>query len=360
MIHISADRLRLVVREVFEGAGVPRAIAELIAHSLVESNLMGHDSHGVLRISYYIRDVIEGRTNPHAQATVVRESATAALLDGGGAFGQVGLCQAMERAMDKAQHHDIGVVAIYNTHHTGRMGEYVVQAAEGGFIGMVFCRGPVRDGLVAPYQGVGRALNTNPIAWGVPAAKHPPVFFDFATSLAAQGKIEAAIDKGVSIPEGWLLDAQGNPTTDPHEQRRGGALLPFGGHKGYGLAVLIELVAGGLTGTSCGLLPDFASGYATVALALNIAAFQPLAQFCVMVDEFIEAIKATPRAPGAEEILVPGEIEWRTRALHLRDGLNLPDATWGRIVEAGARCGVEVTLDEGTSEPVSASAPCGQ
>lgn len=349
MIHIAADRLCTTVQDVFEGAGAPRSVAQQVARSLVESNLMGHDSHGVLRISYYVRGLMNGRTNPHAKVTVVHESAITALLDGGGIFGQVGLHQAMERAMDKAQHHDIGLVAIYNTHHTGRMGEYVVQAAKAGFMGMVFCRGPVRGGLVAPYLGTSRALNTNPIAWGVPAAKHPPVFLDFATSVSAQGKIEAAIDKGAPIPEGWLLDAQGNPTTDPHEQRSGGALLPFGAHKGYGLSVLIELVAGGLTGTSCSLLPDFASGYATLVLALKIAAFQPLEQFCQMVDEFIEAIKAGRKAPGVEEILVPGEPEWRTRELRLRDGLDLPDATWERIVEAGARCGVEVTLDEGAS-----------
>lgn len=345
MVHISADRLCAIVRKVFEGAGAPPAVALQVSRSLVESNLVGHDSHGCLRISYYIHGLASGRVNPHAEVKVIRESAATALLDGNRIFGQIGLRQAMECAMDKAQHHDIGLAAIHNTYHTGRLGEYVVQAAEAGFIGMVFGRGPVKGGLVAPYLGTSRALNTNPIAWGVPAAEHPPVFFDFATSICAQGKIEAAMDESMSLPEGWLLDAQGNPTTDPHEQRRGGALLPFGGHKGYGLSTLIELTVGGLTGTSCSLLPDFIPSYATVVLAINIAAFRPLQQFCQMVDEFIKAIKAGPKAPGVEEILVPGEPEWRTRELRLRDGLDLPDATWERIVSAGASCGVKVTLD---------------
>ena len=173
---------------------------------------------------------------------------------------------------------------------------------------------------------------------------HPPVFLDFATTVVAQGKIQAAIDKGSSIPEGWMLDASGSPTTDPTEQRRGGVMLTFGKHKGYCLSFLVEILSGGLTGASCGPLPAYRPDYATVMMAVNIAAFQPLDEFRQLVDEMIAATKASARAPGVEEILVPGEPEWRRREVRLRLGVDIPEPAWQRIVEAGAKCGVVVTV----------------
>lgn len=344
MVHITAERLRVIVADVFEGGGAPRPVAERVADSLVENNLVGHDSHGVLRVGYYTRDLLNGRINPHAEISVVRETPATALLDGDGIFGIPGVRYAMDYAIEKARASSIAMVAIKNTHHTGRMGEYVVQAAEAGFMGMVFSRSGAKGGIVAPFLGISRALNTNPIAWGIPVDGHPPVFMDFATSAVAQGKIQFAMDKGQSIPEGWMMTVEGKPTTDPTEYTRGGMLLPAGGHKGYGLGTLIELVAGGFTGTGSGLLPDFVPGYATVVMAVDIAAFWPPDEFKAMAEAYIAAVKAGKKAPGVEEILVPGEPEWRTREQRLRDGLELPDATWQRIVEAGEKCGVSVKL----------------
>ncbi|MHB0858070.1 MAG: Ldh family oxidoreductase [Anaerolineae bacterium] len=346
MIHIAAMHLRSLVQQVFEAAGVAAVDASQVALSLVENNLTGHDSHGVLRVGSYIDGILDGTIRPGAELSVVRESATTALLDGGRQFGQITARAAMEMAIAKARAHDLGMVAIRNCAHTGRLGEYAVQATEQGCMGLVFSSGCARHGVVAPFLGTERALNTNPIAWAVPAGNHPPVFLDYATSVCAQGKIQAAVDKGVRVPEGWLLDAQGDPTTDPTEQARGGVLLPFGAHKGYALGFLIELLAGGLAGASCALLPEYVSDYPTILMAVHIEALQPLDEFRRMVDQQIEAIKATRKAPGVEEILVPGESEWSTRAARLRDGLQLPDATWQRIVQAGARVGLTLTLAE--------------
>lgn len=343
-MHITAERLREVVGAVFEGGGAPEPVAAQVAYSLVENNLTGHDSHGVLRVTYYVRDLLNGKIDPHAEVTVTHETPTTALLDGNRIFGIVGVRQAMALAIEKARAQNVGLVAIANTHHTGRMGEYVVQATEAGFIGLVFGRGPAKGGIVAPYLGTSRALNTNPIAWGVPAKDHPPVFMDYATSVCAQGKISVAVDKGLPLPDGWLLAADGNPTTDPQDFFRGGIMLPFGGHKGYGLGTLVELVASGLTSSPCSLFPDFAPDFATVVMAVNIKAFCPLPQFRAMVDAFVVAIKAGRKAEGVDEILVPGEPEWRTRERRLRDGLDLPDATWQRIVDAGALCGITVEV----------------
>ncbi len=209
-------------------------------------------------------------------------------------------------------------------------------------MGLVFSSGSLKGGTVAPYRGIGRLLNTNPIAWGVPAGEHPPIFLDYATSLAAQGKIQEAIDKGVPIPEGWLLDSDGNPTTDPSLQLEGGVMLPFGEHKGYCLSFLIELLSGGLTGRGCAALADYEPDCPTIMMAVNIAAFQPLDEFRRAVDELIIATKAVCKAPGVEEILVPGEPEWRCREIRLREGIELPEATWRRLVEVGARFGIAV------------------
>ena len=344
MVRITDERLRVIATEVLVGAGAPRADAQEIAESLVLNNLVGHDSHGVRAVPGYVEALENGTLNPHAKLTVVRESATTALLDAGDGFGVVAMHKATDLAMSKARAHDLGMVVLCNSGHTGRFGEYVTRAAEAGFIGMVFGTGAKPGGTVAPYLGISPRFNSNPIAWGVPASQHPPVFIDYATSACAVGKLVLAADKGVPVPEGWLMDPDGNPSTDPTDWLRGGALLPFGGYKGYGLVFIIELLAGGLAGTSCAPLPDYAPVFSAVVMAVNINAFQPLEEFKQLTDRLIAATKEARKAPGVQEILVPGEPEWRTREIRLRDGLDLPDATWQAIVEAGARHGVTVAL----------------
>ena len=344
MVHITDKRLRQVVTEVLEAAGAPLASAQQVAESLVLASLVGHDSHGVRAVPGYVEALENGSVNPHGEIKVVRESATTALLDGGLNLGIVTMHKATELAMNKARAHDLGMVAIRNAAHTGRMGEYVVRAAENGFMGLVFGTGALPGGTVAPYLGISPRFNSNPIAWGVPAGTHPPVFFDFATSAAAVAKLMMAQDKGQPVPAGWLVDPEGNPTTDPRDWQRGGALLPFGGHKGYGFLFLIELLSGGLSGMSCAPLADYQPNFSAVVMAVNIEAFQPLAQFRDMADRLVAATKEARRAPGVEEILVPGEMEWKTLEKRSREGLDLLDVTWQRIVDAGARHGVAVTL----------------
>ncbi len=343
MLAISPSRLTDIVQELFATAGAPQEASLCVAEALVESNLMGHDSHGVLRVGAYLDAIQRGVLAPSGAVNITRSSATTAVIDGGATFGQVAARRAMSLALEKAAEHDVGIVALTNAFHTGRLGSYAVQAAEADCMGLVFGSGSAKGGLVAPYLGTSRLLNTNPMAWGVPAASHPPVFLDYATSMCAQGKIQAALDRGDRIPANWLLDAEGNPTTNPAEQTRGGVMLPFGLHKGYCLGFLIELVTNGLAGGPCAIAPGYASHYPTVLMAINIAAFQPLEGFKASVDELIRAAKAARRAPGVEEILVPGELEWRSRAEKLRNGLELPEATWQRLVDCGAALGLRVT-----------------
>jgi LDH2 family malate/lactate/ureidoglycolate dehydrogenase len=343
MIHITGGRLRHVVAEVFEAAGAPRPAARQVAESLVLASLVGHDSHGARAVSGYVEALENGTVNPHGEMKIARETATTATLDAGLNLGIVAMHTATGIAMAKARDHDLGMVVVRNSGHTGRMGEYVVRAAQDGFMGLVFGTGAMPGGTVAPYLGTSPRFNSNPIAWGVPAGTHQPVFFDFATSAAAVAKLMIAQDKGQQVPAGWLVGPDGNPSTDPHDWQRGGALLPFGGHKGYGFVFLIELLSGGLSGMSCAPLSDYQPNFSAVVMAVNIDAFQPLEQFREMADRLVAAAKEARKAPGVEEILVPGEMEWKTLAVRTREGLDVPEVTWQRIVDAGARHGVTVT-----------------
>jgi uncharacterized oxidoreductase len=291
----------------------------------------------------YVEALESGSVNPHGPIKVVKESATTAVLDGGLNLGIVAMHKATDLAMDKARAHDMGMVVVRNAGHTGRMGEYVVRAARNGFMGMVFGTGALPGGTVAPYLGVSPRFNSNPIAWGVPAGSHPPVFFDFATSAAAVAKLMLAQDKNQTVPDGWLVGPDGHPSTDPADWQRGGALLPFGGHKGYGFLFLIELLSGGLSGMSCAPLSDYQPNFSAAVMAVNIDAFHPIEQFRDMADRLVAATKEARKAPGVEEIFVPGELEWKTFEKRSKEGLDLPDITWQRIVDAGKRHGLTLS-----------------
>jgi len=336
MITIPAADLRTYVYEIFCAAHAPDAVAQRIADSLVESNLVGHDSHGVLRVPEYVERIQAGTLCLDGQVTIVQETPATALIDCRWNLGQVALPQGMELAIAKARAVGIGMVVLGHCDHTGRVGEYVVHAAQQDMIGQLVCNGSLPGGIVAPFGGARRALGANPIAWALPVADQPPLFFDFATSAVAHGKLQVAADKGELVPEGWIIDKTGRPTRQPQDQFDDGAILPFGGHKGYALSVMIELLGGGLSGAGFPLLPGYRWDQGTVLLAIDIAAFQPVAEFKAQAATFLAQLKATPCAPGVTEILLPGEVEWRTKAVRAREGIPLPAVTWARIQAAGA------------------------
>jgi LDH2 family malate/lactate/ureidoglycolate dehydrogenase len=337
---LPASELRLRVSALFRAVGCPEAVAERVADSLVEANLTGHDSHGVIRVPSYVRAVQEGKIDPRGEIRVVQESGTTAVLDCAHNFGQVGAVRGLEVAVAKARERDVATVALQRSAHVGRLGEYVVMAAEKGLAGLMICNGTASGGIVAPYGGTARALGSNPIAWAVPGADGRPVFLDYATSVCAQGKIQVAADEGKPLPEGWLLDKEGEPTRDPHQQFEGGVMLPFGGHKGYALGVIIELLAGGLSGAGPALLPGYQRVQGTLLIALRVEAFCPMERFRQMVSDFARQLKMTPRAAGCDEILLPGEPEWRSKAARERDGIPLPGKTWERLAETASGLGL--------------------
>lgn len=340
MITIAAPELRQHITDIFCAAQCPEKVSRRVAESLVEANLTGHDSHGAIRVPHYVQAVQSGRIQPHAEMSVVRQSATTAMLDCAYQFGQVGAAHGMALAIEKARQHDIAAITLQRCHHVGRLGEYVVMAAGQGLMGLMICNGLSQGGIVAPFGGIGRALGTNPVAWAVPGSDTQPLFLDYATSVVAQGKIQVAADKGELIPEGWLLDKNGQPTRRPQDQFEGGVMLPFGQYKGYAMSVMIELLAGGLSGVMPALLSSYQRVQGTLMIALSIEAFQPLDEFRQMVAEFTARIKEIPRAADCEEILLPGEPEWRSKARREREGIPLPDKTWQRIQETAASLGL--------------------
>lgn len=321
-----------------EAVGASAETARLVSRSLVEGNLTGHDSHGVIRLVQYVRAIERGQINPRAEPEIVRENATTALVDAHWAFGQVAARRSMELAIAKARQYSVAAVGLRNSAHIGRLGEYVLMAVEHGMIGFMTCNSSL---LTAPYGGVDRVFGTNPFAYAFPRSG-TPFLMDFATSVTAEGKLRVAMARGVPIPEGQILDRNRRPTTNPADFYDGGVLLPLGGHKGYGLLMVADLLGGALTGHGCTALPEHTTGNGVFMMAIDITAFCSVAELTETVDRLAAHIKAGNRAPGFDEILIPGEPEARAREQRLRDGIAVPESVWQEIAAVAGQYGLSL------------------
>ena len=343
MPTIAADSLRALAQRLFAAAGTPPEHAATVAEHLVNANLAGHDSHGVRHIPGYVGWVRDGQIVPAAHPTIVQERPAAALVSGNWAFGQVAAKYAMDVAIRKAKAVGVAVIGIVQCNHIGRLGEYPTRAAAQGIASFITSGTLNRTGgSVAPYGGRQGALSTGPMAWGFPAGPRPPFLLDFATSVIAGGKVDVALAKGESLPEGAALGPDGRPTTDPVVLRQGGSMLTFGGHKGYGLALVVGLFGGLLTHADQYADDEGATG--VFILAVDVGLFGPRAAVERTVDESFGRIKATPPAEGFDEVLISGETEHRSRAQRLRDGIPIPDKTWAALRQVAAELGVAMPV----------------
>jgi LDH2 family malate/lactate/ureidoglycolate dehydrogenase len=336
MLTCTADQLRAVGRRIFSAAGAPEDVAAHVADSLVLSNLSGHDSHGVIRIPAYVQGIQRGSLVPAARPSVLRETPTTAVLDGNLAFGQIAATVATDLAIAKAKEAHLAGIGIIRCNHIGRLGEYAERATKAGMIGIVV-GGSFGVGGAAPFGGAARALGTNPFSFGVPAGTAAPMIVDFATTVVAEGKLQVARAKKEPVPPGWIVDKEGRPTTDVEDYYAGGAILPFGGHKGYGLSMVAAVLGG--------ILPAIGStqlerGGGTFLLVLDPDAFRPFAEFAAATDGLFGMVKQVPTAPGFAEILVPGEPEQRSRAKRLAEGIPVPEETWRRLEATASELGV--------------------
>jgi LDH2 family malate/lactate/ureidoglycolate dehydrogenase len=329
MHTFSAGELEQTTRAVLEALGSPPDLAAIVAHSLVEANLMGHDSHGVIRLPAYAKLAHKGQIKPAERSRIAKQHKASAQVDGCWGWGQPAAHQATQTAIGLAREFGVAAVTITRCNHVGRLGEYVELIARAGLIGMAMSN---IDAAVAPFGGRKRVLGTNPMAYAVPRADgQNPVLIDFATSGTAEGKLQVARAKGEKVGPGLILDKHGLPSQDPEAFYDDGVLLPFGGHKGYGLSVMIDLLGGALSGMAPASLPDYGGGNGTLLIALNIPAFVSESVFTSQVEGLCANLKSTPTAPGFKEVLVPGDPEWQTRAQRLDKGIELPATTWQRI-----------------------------
>jgi uncharacterized oxidoreductase len=344
MPRFSLDALHSLSRGVIEALGTRPEDAEIVAAHLVSAHLAGHDSHGVIRLVQYRDHARSGKVVPAARVETLRESETTALLDGHFAWGQVIARRAVELAIDKAAKHQVAAVSVRNAYHVGRVGVYPLLAAERGYLAQVHCNG---HGVVrvAPWGGTEPRLATNPIAIAVPTRSRP-ILVDITTSVVAEGKVRVARNAGKRLPEGWVLDRHGRPSTDPADLYSGGSLLPLGGregHKGYGLSVIVDLLGGALSGAGCGTLTE-RIGNGLFIQVTDPEAFTDREELYDRIDELVAYLKSSPCREGVAEILLPGEPEERLAAERARSGIEVDDVTWAQVAVLACELGVRAPV----------------
>jgi uncharacterized oxidoreductase len=333
-MNIQHERLQELSTAIFLAAGCQPAEAERISFYLVEANLAGHDSHGVLRIPSYVDWLRTGKVVPNKTIKVLFENDAIVVADGEFGFGQTVGEQAMKLGIEKSQRHGVAVVALRNSGHLGQIGAWALIAARANCISIHFVNTSGAGILVAPHGGINRRISANPIAAGIPIQNGPPLVLDISTSTIAEGKIRLALNKGVPVPDHCLIDARGRPTNDPKAfyANPPGAILPFGGHKGYGLAMIAEMLAGALTGSSCSnpSATRVVNGMLTIFLSPRF--FVTEKEFYQEAERFIDYVKSSEKTSPDGEILMPGELEEKTRQKRLHDGIEVDDTTWNQIL----------------------------
>jgi len=324
------ERLHRLAFEILQAAGASQEEAQTVADHMVGANLAGHDSHGVLLLPMYVASIKNGHAVPSAPFEIVRETPTTLVINGHWGFGQVVSTRAMQQVINKAQEQGLAAATVYYQSHVGRLVDYPLMAARAGMIGMMMADSGRTAKAVAPFGGKDRRLGTNPLCIALPSDLTGPVFLDMATSQAAAGKLSVYRNRQQPVPAGWLLDREGNPTTDPAAFFQGGALLPLGGmqgYKGYGLSFMVEVFSGILTGLGFGHDPAGPHNDGCFVLAMQVGAFFPLDEFKRQVEAFVRYLKDSPPASGFTEVLYPGELEYRTEQQRRQEGIVVEEQT---------------------------------
>jgi uncharacterized oxidoreductase len=345
---LQAQDLQTQVATILVAAGSTQAEADKVAANLVLANLSGHDSHGVGMVPRYVDAVLEGGLTPNAAVKVNLDIGTMLSLDGQRGYGQVVGEQAMQLGMERANQHGSCIMTLGNAHHLGRIGHFAEMAVAEGLVSLHFVNVLSRP-VVAPWGGADGRFGTNPCCIGVPLQGKEPFILDFATSRVAQGKMRVAHNKGIQVEPGTLIDEHGNPTTDPGvvvvPQSNGlfGALMTFGEHKGYGMAVACELLGGALSGGGTWHRPTdqaraVVNGMLTILIDPRKLGTQE--KFAEEADAFVSWLQNGPVAPGFDAVQIAGEPERATRVVRKVEGVTVDDQTWQEILAAGKKVGV--------------------
>jgi len=343
----NADYLKGIGTKIFEACGSPRNEAEILSTELVDASLMGLDSHGIMRYTQYVDQVLDGSVKPGSKISIMSETPNTAVVDCAWNFGIVSASKMTEIAYHKAENNNIACVASRHCHHVGRLGSYVQKLAERSMFAFATANSSRHGHWVTPWGGKEGRLATNPLAYAAPTSGLP-VVMDMSTSMIAEGKIRVLMQQGKTLPEGCVLDADGNATTDP-EAFYGppkGTILPFGydlGYKGFGLSLLVETLSSSLAGvpvTPDGSKDEYINGLCIIAI--NPDAFAGKETFKKVMDTLSGYITSAHPAPGHEEVVMPGTYDFRMREKRLKEGIPIAEETWKQILEAGKKVGLNI------------------
>ncbi len=330
--RVPSDQLKELETQIFAGYGLPREDAAVVADMLVQADLRGVQSHGAMRIAMYVRGLKEGRIKAKPSIKIVKDSKANAVVDGDFGMGQVVAYFATKLAMQKSDEFGTGSVAVRNSMHCGAMAYYAMMMANAGHVGYATTNAGI---LMTPFGGSKNLVGVNPFAFGVPAGTPFPFVLDMATSMTAMGKVDMARIRGQKIPIGWAVDEQGKDTDDPTKAK---SLLPVGGPKGYGMALMLDIQSGilaqGRFGANLG-----APGVAHFFQAMKVESFVPMGKFQEEMAELIKQIKESPKAPGVNEIYVPGEIENNLTQDRLANGVPIEGEILDQLGEFGKEVG---------------------
>jgi LDH2 family malate/lactate/ureidoglycolate dehydrogenase len=327
-MRVSTQKLEAFIASAFVAVGISRPEAKSIAELMVRADGQGSEGHGVFRLPQYIRRIKGGAVNLRPKIRVTREAAGMALVDGDNGMGHLVMRYATEKAIEKAKAAGLAWVGVRMSNHAGPASLYASMPLEHEMIGLYLAVGNANH--LPPWGGLDMLLSTNPIAVAVPAGEEPPVVLDMATTVAAYGKVKTKAQRGEMMPEGWMMDREGRPLTDPRRANEG-FLLPIGGYKGYGLALVIGILAGTLNGAAMGKdVVDFNADDTSVTntghaiVAINIEAFQPVPEFKREMDTLIRDIRGSRLLPGVDRIRLPGEGSHAARLDRLKNGIPMP------------------------------------
>jgi L-2-hydroxycarboxylate dehydrogenase (NAD+) len=327
-LRVPAERLETFTAKAFEAVGISEPEASSIAELMVRADLQGSEGHGIFRLPQYIRRIRGGAVNVKPRITVAREAAGMALVDGDNGMGHLVMRYATEKAIEKARIAGVAWVGVRWSNHAGPASLYAAMPAARDMIGLYLAVGNANH--LPAWGGLDMLLSTNPIAVALPAGEEPAIVLDMATTVAAYGKVKTKAQRGETMPEGWMMDREGRPLTDPRRANEG-FLLPIGGYKGYGLALVFGLLAGTLNGAAMGRdVVDFNADDTTptntghVIVAIDVAAFQPVADFKRNVDALVRDLRGSQRLPGVDRIRLPGEGSHAARADRMKNGIPLP------------------------------------
>lgn len=339
---VQHEALKTFVTAIYKSAGANDENAELLADTLVQADLWGHQSHGVLRTSWYYKRIRNGVMIPNGHPSIISDTGSIACMDGNAAMGQATAKFAMHDAIARAKKHGIAAVTVRQSNHFGTVMYYTRMAAKAGCASIMTSNG---GPAMPPWGGLKKIIGTNPWSIAAPGGKYSPLVLDIANTGVARGKIAVAMQRGEPIPEGWAMTEDGRPTTDAAEAFKG-ILLPMAQHKGSGIGIMVDLLSGVLsgsgflTGVSSPFHYDRKSNCGHCIIVMDIKAFMPLAEYNERVERFIEEIKGVPKAHGVEEVFYPGEIEVHKDAINREVGLKLPLEVLKDLEETGKDAGV--------------------